>query len=82
MLLLLLFVALFIFITAFLSSGDGFSLTNYNGEEMLGIINYAKHIYFDFKKDWNKMIDRGMANDYSWNSSKYKYENLYNYLIG
>ncbi|MGN0344925.1 MAG: glycogen synthase GlgA [Lachnospiraceae bacterium] len=63
-------------------TGDGFSFTNYNGEEMLGIINYAKHIYFDFKKDWNKMIDRGMANDYSWNSSKYKYENLYNYLIG
>ena len=63
-------------------TGDGFSFTNYNGEEMLGIINYAKHIYFDFKKDWNKMIDRGMANDYSWNASKYKYENLYNYLIG
>ena len=63
-------------------TGDGFSFTNYNGEEMLGIINYAKHIYFDFKKDWNKMIDRGMANDFSWNSSKYKYENLYNYLIG
>ena len=49
---------------------------------MLGIINYAKHIFFDFKKDWNRMIDRGMANDYSWNSSKHKYENLYNYLIG
>jgi starch synthase len=63
-------------------TGDGFSFTNYNGEEMLGIINYAKHIYFDFKKDWNKMIDRGMANDYSWNSSKFRYENLYNYLIG
>ena len=62
-------------------TGDGFAFTNYNGEEMLGIINYAKHIYFDCKKDWNKMIDRGMANDYSWNSSKHKYEDLYNYLI-
>lgn len=62
--------------------GDGFSFTNYNGEEMLGIINYAKHIYFDFKKDWNKMVDRGMANDYSWKSSKKRYEDLYNYLIG
>lgn len=63
-------------------TGDGFSFTNYNGEEMLGIINYAKHIFFDFKKDWNKMIDRGMANDYSWSASKHKYEDLYNYLIG
>ncbi len=63
-------------------TGDGFSFTNYNGEEMLGIINYAKHIFFDFKKDWNKMVERGMENDYSWNSSQKKYENLYNYLIG
>lgn len=63
-------------------TGDGFSFTNYNGEEMLGIINYAKRIYFDFKKDWNKMVDRGMANDYSWSASKKRYEDLYNYLIG
>ena len=31
---------------------------------MLGVINYSKHIYFDRKKQWNQMIDRGMANDY------------------
>ena len=28
------------------------------------------------------MIDRGMANDYSWNSSKGRYEGLYRYLLG
>ena len=64
------------------NSGDGFSFRNYNGEEMLNIINYSKHIYFDRKKQWNQMIDRGMANDYSWKSSKGKYEGLYNYLLG
>ena len=26
------------------NTGDGFSFTNYNGEEMLNIINYSKHI--------------------------------------
>ena len=61
---------------------DGFSFTNYNGDDMLNVVNYAKHIYFDRKKQWNQMIDRGMANDYSWNASKGKYENLYHYLIG
>ncbi|EOT27382.1 glycogen/starch synthase, ADP-glucose type [Eubacterium sp. 14-2] len=62
--------------------GDGFSFTNYNGEEMLNIINYSKHIFFDKKRQWNQMIDRAMANDYSWNASKFRYEGLYKYLMG
>ena len=64
------------------NSGDGFSFSNYNADEMLSVINYSKHIYFDKKREWNQMVDRGMANDFSWNASKYKYEGLYNYLLG
>lgn len=64
------------------NTGDGFSFSNYNGEEMLSVINYSKHIYFDCKKQWNQMIDRGMAKDFSWKSSKCRYENIYNYLKG
>lgn len=64
------------------NTGDGFSFANYNSGEMLGIINYSKHIYFDRRKQWNQMIDRGMANDYSWRSSKGRYEGLYRYLLG
>ncbi len=62
--------------------GDGFSFTNYNGEEMLNVINYSKHIFFDKKRQWNQMVDRAMANDYSWNASKFRYEGLYKYLMG
>ena len=62
--------------------GDGFSFTNYNGEEMLNIINYSKQIFFDKKRQWNQMVDRAMANDYSWNASKFRYEGLYKYLMG
>ncbi len=64
------------------NTGDGFSFTNYNGEEMLKTINYAKSVYFDKKRQWNQMIDRGMSSDFSWTSSKGKYENLYNHMIG
>ncbi|MDD6058175.1 MAG: glycosyltransferase, partial [Clostridiales bacterium] len=64
------------------NTGDGFSFANYNGEEMLSVINYSKHIFFDRKRQWNQMIDRGMANDYSWRNSKGRYEGLYNYLLG
>ncbi len=63
-------------------TGDGFSFANYNGDELLNIVNYSKHIYYDKKVDWNKMIDRGMSKDYSWANSKAKYEELYHYLIG
>ena len=64
------------------NKGDGFSFTNYNGDEMLHIINYSKHIYYDRKRQWNQMIDRGITKDFSWNASKFKYEGLYNYLLG
>lgn len=64
------------------NSGDGFSFTNYNADEMLHVINYSKHIFFDRKRQWNQMIDRGITKDFSWNSSKFRYEGLYNYLLG
>ena len=63
-------------------TGDGFSFTNYNGDELLNTINYSKHIFFDKKVQWNKMVERGMKKDYSWNASKFNYEGLYNHLIG
>lgn len=59
------------------SSGTGFSFANYNAHEMLNAIRYAEKIYYDNKREWNKLIDRGMTQDYSWNSSARKYEELY-----
>lgn len=63
-------------------TGDGFSFTNYNGDELLNTVNYSKHVFFDKKAEWNKMVDRGMEKDYSWTNSKSNYEGLYRYLIG
>jgi len=63
------------------SSGTGFSFTNYNAHEMLRIINYAKNIYYKKKREWNKIIDRGMLTDYSWDLSAKKYEELYEKLL-
>ena len=64
------------------NTGDGFSFCDYNADDMLYVINYAKHVYYDNKRQWNQMVDRGMAKDFSWNASKFKYEGLYNFLIG
>lgn len=63
------------------STGTGFSFTNYNAHEMLNTVRYAKSIYFDKKREWNKIIDRGMGKDFSWNNSARKYEELYDRLL-
>lgn len=62
--------------------GTGFSFTNYNAHEMLGIIRYAEHIYYDKKREWNKLVDRAMARDFSWANSAKQYEEMYDWLIG
>ena len=62
-------------------TGDGFSFTNYNGDELLNTVNYSKYIYFCKKTEWNKIVDRGMNKNYSWTHSKGDYENLYNFLM-
>ncbi len=49
---------------------------------MLNIIRYAKHIFYDKKAEWNKIIDRAMAVDFSWKTSCRKYQELYDWLIG
>ena len=64
------------------NEGNGFSFANYNAHEMLYIINYAKNVYFNHKRRWNQIVDRGMQKDFSWNASRGRYEDLYNFLLG
>lgn len=62
--------------------GTGFSFSNYNAHEMLSSIRYAKYVFHEKKREWNKMIDRGMEQDFSWNASAKKYQELYDWLVG
>jgi len=64
------------------STGTGFSFSHYNAHEMLNTIRYAERIYYDKKREWNKIIDRGMAADFSWTVSARKYQEMYDWLIG
>lgn len=66
----------------FEGTGTGFSFTNYNSHEMLDCVRYAKHVYYNKKREWNKIIDRAMAADFSWNASALKYQELYDWLTG
>lgn len=64
------------------SKGTGFSFLNYNAHEMLRTIRYAEKIYYDKKREWNKLVDRAMAADFSWKVSADRYQELYDWLIG
>lgn len=62
------------------STGTGFSFMNYNAHEMLDTVRYAKNIFYNKKREWNKIVDRAMSRDFSWNNSARKYEELYDKL--
>ncbi len=66
----------------FEGTGTGFSFVNYNAHEMLDTIRYAKAVYYDKRREWNKIVDRAMAKDFSWKTSAVKYEKIYDMLIG
>jgi len=62
-------------------TGTGFSFHNYNAHEMLYMIRYANKIFRDAPEEWEEIIRRGMACDFSWNHSAKEYEKLYTHLI-
>lgn len=63
-------------------TGTGFSFKNYNAHEMMATVRYAEQIFYDKKRDWNKIVERAMAADFSWSASAKKYEELYDRLLG
>lgn len=63
------------------NTGDGFSFQGYRAEEMLDAIDRAKDLFFNNKRRWNQLVERGMNKDFSWNASKKRYEKLYDELI-
>lgn len=58
-------------------TGTGFSFSNYNAHEMMGVVRYAEHVYYDKKREWNKLVERAMSKDFSWKTSARQYEELY-----
>ena len=48
---------------------------------MMDCIRYAEQIYYDKKENWEKIIERAMEKDYSWNNSALQYQELYDWLV-
>lgn len=63
-------------------TGTGFSFTNYNAHEMLYMVRYALSVFRDKKREWNKIAERAMSADFSWETSAKQYADMYDWLIG
>lgn len=61
-------------------TGTGFSFANYNAHEMLAALRYAMKVYYNDKKAWNGIAQRGMLKDFSWEASAKEYERIYDKL--
>ena len=62
----------------------GIYITQYGDRyhNSLNTVRYAERIYYDKKRDWNKIVERAMSQDFSWQNSARQYEELYKSLIG
>jgi len=65
----------------FEGTGTGFGFLNYNAHEMMQTVREAESLFYDKKREWNKMIDRAMAVDFSWKMSANKYQEMYDWLM-
>ena len=66
----------------FEGTGTGFSFANYNAHEMMRTIRYAEQIYYDKKREWNKIVEHAMGENFSWDVSAKQYQLMYDWLIG
>ncbi len=60
--------------------GNGFSFTNYNAHEMMGVLENALSLYADQEK-WDALVSRVMSVDFSWSASAEKYIKLYRAML-
>jgi len=65
----------------FSGEGNGFTFFNYNAHDMLHTLQRAADYYHNQPEIWNKLQERGMSGDYSWNRSAKRYLELYEALF-
>lgn len=62
-------------------TGNGFSFSAFNSQDMLNVIRYALNVYFNHRPEWDNLCKRAMKEDFSWETSAQKYLNLYEAIV-
>lgn len=68
-------------ITPYGAGGNGFTFRDYNAYDMLYVINEAFGVYRN-PEEWDKLVQRAMTTDFTWQKSAKEYERLYLKLFG
>ena len=64
----------------FTGEGTGFSFANFNGDEMGDTVFRAARLFWDDRKEFNKLVTNAMEQDFSWTRSADKYLDLYFFM--
>ena len=59
-----------------LGSGNGFTFSGYDGEQMKNALYRAKEVYYK-KDEWESLVKYGMSCDLSWKNSAAQYIEMY-----
>ena len=60
--------------------GTGFSVSNFNGDEMGDAVFRAARLFWDNRDAWNQLVTQAMSQDFSWTRSADKYLDLYFFM--
>lgn len=60
--------------------GTGFTFRNYNAHELLETLKRAMDVFYNNKRRWHKIMEKGMNSDFSWRASAKEYEKIYDSL--
>ena len=59
-----------------MGSGNGFTFSGYDGEQMKNALYRAKEVYYK-KDEWESLVKYGMSCDLSWKNSAAQYIEMY-----
>lgn len=62
-------------------SGNGFSFTNYDANEMMNTLKNAVNVYYNKPEDWKILQRNALNTDVSWENSARVYSQLYNEVM-
>ena len=64
-----------------LKRGSGFVFEKYDADSLYSTLEHAANVFNNKKEDWQKIIQRIMSLDFSWNHSARKYEAVYRQIL-
>jgi starch synthase len=62
------------------NSNLGFKFNDFSSTHFSLALKKALNLYYNNKVGWNRMIQNGMKEDFSWNKSAKKYLEMYNII--